>query len=73
MPDDEPERPVALEKPEQPAKESGFDAWFEYYYGMREAGYKITLRDIADKTDFSYGYIRQKKSEYDRKHGTAKT
>jgi hypothetical protein len=46
-------------KPEKPPADSSLDAWFEWRRAMQEAGYRCTLRDVAEQTAYSYGYVRQ--------------
>ena len=58
------------EKPIKPKREDDWDMRFAYYYAMNNAGYKYTLRDLADDTGYSHGYVRQKKAEYDAEHKT---
>ena len=38
----------------------------EHYYRVKSQGGKITLRELADKYDFSRDYLRQAKKKYDR-------
>lgn len=37
----------------------------EHYYRSKAAGGKITLRQVAAQTGYSYGYLRQCKMAYD--------
>jgi len=43
----------------EPAKDSPFDAWFEWREARLRAGYKVTLEMIARKMGYSHGYVKQ--------------
>lgn len=43
----------------EPAKDSHFDAWFEWREAKLQAGYKVTLETIALKMGYSHGYVKQ--------------
>ena len=43
----------------EPAKDSHFDAWFEWREAMLWAGYRVTLKRIARKMGYSYDYVKQ--------------
>jgi len=55
--------------PEEPQPGAPLDAWFDYYHRKREAGEKITLREIADKAGYNAGYIRKMHLLYRQKRG----
>ncbi len=55
-----PARPRArAPQPPEPAKDSPFDAWFEWREARLRAGYKVTLEMIARKMGYSHGYVKQ--------------
>lgn len=51
--------PDATAQPSEPAKDSPFDAWFEWREARLRAGYKVTLETIARKMGYSHGYVKQ--------------
>ena len=55
--------------PEEPQPDAPLDAWFDYYHRKREAGEKITLKEIADKAGYSAGYIRKEHLLYKQERG----
>jgi hypothetical protein len=55
-------------RPEHPQKRSGLNNWFKYFDDCQRKGYKITLREIAKESDYSYGYIRGMYPSYKREH-----
>jgi hypothetical protein len=55
--------------PEEPRPSAPLDAWFDYYHRKREAGEKITLKEIADKAGYNAGYIRKMHLSYKQKRG----
>ena len=55
--------------PEEPQPGAPLDAWFDYYHRKREAGEKITLKEIADKAGYNAGYIRKMHLSYKQKRG----
>ena len=55
--------------PEEPQPGAPLDAWFDYYHRKREAGEKITLKEIADKAGYSAGYIRKVHLLYRQERG----
>jgi hypothetical protein len=67
-------RPAPVTEPQRLPEPGGenLDQWFDYYYAMKSRGWKFTLADIAEKTGYSYGHVRNKKAEYDAEHGTTK-
>jgi len=54
------ETPISPQISEQPkpAKDAGFDAWFDYYYYCRSIRRKYTLRELAKDMGFSLSYIK---------------
>lgn len=55
--------------PEEPPPGALLDDWFDYYHKKREAGEKITLKQIADKAGYNAGYIRKMHLSYKQKRG----
>ena len=55
--------------PEEPPPGALLDDWFDYYHKKREAGEKITLKQIADKAGYNAGYIRKMHLLYKQKRG----
>lgn len=57
-------------KPDKPLKPETRDLedWFRYYHDCQKAGFRVTLRDIADETGYSHDYVRQKHAEYKAEH-----
>jgi hypothetical protein len=62
-------KPKKPNRPKMPPKRSGMERWFEYYYKCKNGGFKYTLEDLAEDSDYSYGYIRQQHQLYKIKHG----
>jgi hypothetical protein len=49
----------------------GWDKVFDWFYQWQEAtGQRMTIKDLAAKIDYEYGYVRKCKAEYDAEHGT---
>jgi len=55
-------------KPELPSLDAPKDAWFDWYHRVKDLGYKITLRDLADEWGYGYDYVRQMHAEYQGEH-----
>jgi len=53
--------------PEKPTDLSNYDAWFDYYHAMKDAGQKYTLADLAKDVHRDEGYIRQLHTDYLKK------
>lgn len=55
-------------KPPEP-KESGgkITLWLDWYHAMLDKGYKCTLEEVASKSGYSVGYIKQKHMIYQAK------
>jgi len=55
-------------KPNKPKIKPGtladLDEWYEYYHLVKDGGYKISLREIAEDTGFSIGHIRNRHKKY---------
>ena len=50
-----------------------WDAIFDWYYRRQEeTGQRMTVKDLASKIGYSYGWTRQCKSDYDDEHKTHK-
>ena len=47
-----------------PPKSRRLDDWFDYYHAMHAAGRKMILKDIAKKTSYSLGYVKQEHAAY---------
>lgn len=55
-----------------PAREErDMDREFAEYYRARERGRRVTLEEIARRTGYTHGYVRQLKMAYDRRTGRA--
>jgi hypothetical protein len=52
-------RPVPPEKPTLTG-EGSEDAWFRWYHAMSEAGFKVTLNDVAIGTGYASSTIKDK-------------
>jgi len=66
----EPTAPKSIEdKPQEPAADAGWDAWFNYYDDMHLKRYKCTFGDVALKTGYSEGYTRQQHAAWLCRHG----
>ncbi|MCW5878659.1 MAG: hypothetical protein KIS80_07325 [Anaerolineales bacterium] len=48
---------------------SNLDDWFDY---RNRSNQRVSLRYIADKTRYAYGYVRRKNSEYMAEYGNKK-
>ena len=55
-------------KPPEPDTRN-LEDWFDYYHRCRKAGYKVTLKELAEKTGYSHGHVRQRHAEYMAEHG----
>ncbi len=53
-------RAIDLEEPET----RNLSDWFDYYQFCQNSRIKITLKDIAGKTSYSYDYIRHEHAKY---------
>jgi hypothetical protein len=61
-PEEKPNEPI---RPPEPKKGGGnISEWLGWYHDMHIAGYKTTLRDVAEKSGWSYGYVRQSNQRY---------
>lgn len=59
-------------KPPNPSIQ-GWDAVFDWYYKwQKETGQRMTSKDLANKINYDYGYVRQCKAEYDAEHSRSK-
>jgi hypothetical protein len=38
--------------------------WFAYVESSRRTGQRITLKEVAQATQYNYGYVRRKHSEF---------
>lgn len=55
-------------KPPEPKERGGkIDLWLNWYHAMTDNGYKCTLEDVAKKSGYSLGYIKQKHMIYQAK------
>lgn len=61
-------------KPEEPPKHpepknngGKINQWLDWYHAMNENGYKCTLSDLARKSGYSLGYLKQKHMVYQAK------
>jgi len=43
----------------EPAHGAPVQAWLDWYHAQKNAGYKVTLKDVAHKSGYSHGYVRQ--------------
>jgi len=59
---------VKPKMPEEPIEGSNLDDWFDYYDKCKKAGYKCTFNDIAEKSGYSPGYLRQIHPHYKSQH-----
>jgi hypothetical protein len=41
--------------------------WLDWYHSMRDKGFKCTLKDVASKSGYSLGYIKQRHMVYQAK------
>jgi hypothetical protein len=55
----EPEKPRPPEPPRKGKLGADLDQWLRWYHAMMKMGFKCTLREIALKSGWSYGYVRQ--------------
>lgn len=52
-------------KPPEPKKQGGkIDLWLDWYHAMTSNGYKCTLIQVANKSGYSLGYIKQRHMVY---------
>jgi hypothetical protein len=61
--------PAIAKIPNPPPKRSGLEKWFKYYDDYNKSGNTITLKELAAKSDYSYGYIRGAYPSYKREQG----
>lgn len=55
-------------KPPQPKNSGGkIEIWLDWYHAMLDNGYKCTLEEVASKSGYSLGYIKQKHMVYQEK------
>ncbi len=55
----EPEKPIPPEPPRKGKPGADLDEWLKWYHAMMKNGFKCTLREVALKSGWSYGYVRQ--------------
>jgi hypothetical protein len=55
----EPEKPKPPEPPRKGKLGADLDQWLRWYHAMMKNGFKCTLREVALKSGWSYGYVRQ--------------
>ncbi len=58
--------------PDQPQARSGLAKWFKYFYERNKTRNKITLKELAYLSKYSYSYIRLKHPSYKREHDKGK-
>jgi hypothetical protein len=56
---EEPEKPIPPEPPRKGKLGADLDQWLKWYHAMMKKGFKCTLREVALKSGWSYGYVRQ--------------
>jgi hypothetical protein len=56
--------PSKLVPPKEPEYGSSLDELFAWYHNRKGLGMKATLRDVVDKTEYSYAYIVERHGEY---------
>ncbi len=59
-------------KPPEPRKNGGTfnNAWFDWYHAMKDAGYNCTLQDVAEKSRYDHGYVKQLHAAYVKERTT---
>lgn len=50
--------------PEPKSKGGNIDLWLDWYHKMTDNGFKCTLKEVAEKSGYSLGYIKQKHMVY---------
>jgi hypothetical protein len=61
-------KPAEPPNPPEPKQRGGkIDLWLDWYHAMNDNGYKCTLEDVAKKSGYSVGYIKQKHMVYQAK------
>jgi hypothetical protein len=55
----EPEKPIPPEPPRKRKPGADLDEWLKWYHAMMKNGFICTLREVALKSGWSYGYVRQ--------------
>lgn len=64
----ETEQVIEPPKPPEPKKQGGkISLWLDWYHAMLGNGYKCTLEDVARKSGYSLGYIKQRHMVYQAK------
>ncbi len=38
--------------------------WFEWYHATLKAGFKCTLKEVANESHYSYGYVKLEHAKY---------
>jgi hypothetical protein len=56
------ERPVSAELAE----------WFAYVHTARRTGQRVSLKEVAQATQYNYSYVRRKHAEFVRRRGNKK-
>lgn len=60
--------PQVPPKPPEPKRSGGkINLWLDWYHSMQDNGYKCTLEDVANKSGYSLGYIKQRHMIYQAK------
>jgi hypothetical protein len=61
-------KPDEPPKPPKPKGRGGkINLWLDWYHAMLDNGYKCTLDDVASKSGYSLGYIKQRHMIYQAK------
>jgi len=55
--------------PPKPAPGSSLDGWFDWYHAALDAGFKVTLQEIARETQYAVGTTKQKHAAYAKARG----
>jgi hypothetical protein len=46
--------------------------WFAYVDTARRTGQRISLKEVAQATQYNYGYVRRKHADFVRRNGNKK-
>jgi hypothetical protein len=46
--------------------------WFAYVQTARRTGRRVSLKEVAQATQYNYGYVRRKHAEFVRRKGNKK-
>ena len=56
-------------RPAEPSTEDPLTDWFDWYHACKNAGYKVTLQDVADRRGYSLSNVKKRHTLYRAERG----